>query len=76
MAKRIDSIENKLPGTPADIWASGVIMYTMLMGYLPFDNYDESYYEQIVNGYYKFISNDWKNISDHASDLVRNLKFF
>jgi len=42
---------HKYEGLLADIWSTGIIMYTLLCGYLPFEDDNTSYlYRKIVAG--------------------------
>jgi 5'-AMP-activated protein kinase catalytic alpha subunit len=53
-------------GLKADIWSSGVILFAMLAGYLPFEDPDTGkLYRKIMNCQYKapkFISEEGKSI--------------
>uniref|UniRef100_A0A5K3ETJ9 phosphorylase kinase n=1 Tax=Mesocestoides corti TaxID=53468 RepID=A0A5K3ETJ9_MESCO len=61
-------------GKPVDVWACGVIMYTLLVGFPPFWNRKEYLMlRQIMQGNYSFRSPEWDEISDSAKDLIRSM---
>ncbi|KAF6776900.1 hypothetical protein AHF37_04186 [Paragonimus kellicotti] len=61
-------------GQPVDMWACGVIMYTLLVGCPPFWNRKEHLMlRQIMEGRYSFPSPEWDDISETAKDLIRKL---
>ncbi|KAJ3274355.1 diacylglycerol O-acyltransferase 1 [Borealophlyctis nickersoniae] len=60
---------------PADLWSIGVITYTVLVGYPPFD-YAEDFadlVEGITHGRWKFDSPYWDQISEDAKDFIKRL---
>ncbi|KAK2174490.1 hypothetical protein NP493_799g05013 [Ridgeia piscesae] len=61
-------------GRPVDLWASGVIMYTLLVGCPPFWHRKQIYMlRAIMEGRYSFYSPEWDDISDTAKDLIKGL---
>ena len=57
-------------GLPADIWSSGIILYLMLTGRLPFNELtNKKLYSKILNGKYLIP----KNLSEEAKDLIRKI---
>lgn len=61
-------------GTPVDMWSIGVIIYTLLGGYPPFHDENQTrLFRRIKAGSFKFHDEYWSNTSDHAKDLIRKL---
>ena len=61
-------------GRPVDMWACGVILFILLVGYPPFwnDN-DEKLLLSILQGRFAFPSPYWDSVSSSAKDLVLRL---
>eukprot|EP00826_Nyctotherus_ovalis_P029156 TRINITY_DN2299_c0_g1_i7.p1 TRINITY_DN2299_c0_g1~~TRINITY_DN2299_c0_g1_i7.p1 ORF type:complete len:351 (+),score=117.21 TRINITY_DN2299_c0_g1_i7:93-1055(+) len=68
-------IKEGLYTTAADIWSLGIIMHTMLMGYVPVEGKDNDEILQKVKKYEGpvFDSNRWKRISPEAKDLLEKM---
>ncbi|OAF69352.1 hypothetical protein A3Q56_02905 [Intoshia linei] len=61
-------------GKPVDIWACGVILYILLVGYPPFWDEDQSrLYQLIKAGQYKFSSPEWDTVTDEAKQLISRM---
>ncbi|EIE85865.1 hypothetical protein RO3G_10575 [Rhizopus delemar RA 99-880] len=61
-------------GTPIDMWAVGVITYTLLCGYQPFQAEDQvELIDEITHARYDFHERYWRNISEDAKDFIRKL---
>lgn len=57
-----------------DIWSAGVIMYTLLCGYPPFNGKnDNEIMNNIISGDFDLVAGPWESISNEAKELVRNL---
>nr|CAB3227500.1 calcium/calmodulin-dependent protein kinase type II delta chain [Phallusia mammillata] len=65
----------RLPyGKPVDLWACGVILYILLVGYPPFwDDDQHRLYAQIKDGVYDFPSPEWDTVTKEAKDLIQRL---
>jgi len=57
-----------------DVWSAGVNMYILLCGYPPFrGNDDQEILSKINSGEYSFPSQDWKEVSAEAKDLIQKM---
>ena len=60
----------KYRAPPVDIWSCGIVLYTMICGYLPFEDEDNNIlYEKIRKG--KFVIP--KHVSEQARDLLNKI---
>jgi len=58
----------KYNGLKVDIWSSGITLYAMLCGYLPFDDEDlTNLYSKILKGEFVIPS----HVSKEASELIK-----
>ncbi|ROT69260.1 hypothetical protein C7M84_012576 [Penaeus vannamei] len=58
-------------GHPVDLWACGVIMYTLLVGCPPFWHRKQMVMiRNIMEGKYSFQSPEWDDITDTPKDLI------
>ncbi|XP_055518065.1 calcium/calmodulin-dependent protein kinase type II subunit delta isoform X32 [Leucoraja erinacea] len=61
-------------GKPVDIWACGVILYILLVGYPPFwDEDQQKLYQQIKAGAYDFPSPEWDTVTPEAKNLINQM---
>ena len=61
-------------GPAVDIWACGVILFLLLVGYPPFwQNDDRKLMSLIVEGRYNMPARYWDPVSDDATDLVKRM---
>ncbi|XP_037128472.1 calcium/calmodulin-dependent protein kinase type II subunit gamma isoform X10 [Syngnathus acus] len=59
---------------PVDIWACGVILYILLVGYPPFWDEDQhKLYQQIKAGAYDFPSPEWDTVTPEAKNLINQM---
>jgi len=67
-------LNGQLYGTQVDNWSLGVILFTLLGGYLPFDAAQTRIlYRNIRNGNYEFKKIFWKDVSNDAKNLIQRL---
>lgn len=61
-------------GKPVDIWACGVILYILLVGYPPFWDEDQHrLYSQIKTGAYDYPSPEWDTVTAEAKNLINSM---
>ncbi|XP_022319401.1 calcium/calmodulin-dependent protein kinase type II delta chain-like isoform X12 [Crassostrea virginica] len=61
-------------GKPVDIWACGVILYILLVGYPPFWDEDQPrLYAQIKAGAYDYPSPEWDTVTPEAKNLINSM---
>ena len=60
----------KYGASMVDIWSCGIVLYAMICGYLPFEDYDNDIlFKKIIEGKYKVPP----HVSDSAKDLIKNI---
>jgi serine/threonine protein kinase len=56
------------------MWSLGVVIFVLLCGYPPFaDENQNALFEKIRCGEYAFHESEWRNVSEDAKELIRNL---
>ncbi|OZJ05277.1 hypothetical protein BZG36_01936 [Bifiguratus adelaidae] len=59
---------------PVDMWAMGVITYTMLCGYQPFRAEDsQELIQEITHARFEFHERYWRNVSEDAKSFIAHL---
>nr|XP_026485360.1 peripheral plasma membrane protein CASK isoform X3 [Vanessa tameamea] len=66
-------VSSQLYGKPVDVWAAGILLHVLLVGYLPFTGTRERLFEAICRGRLRFDAPLWDDISDAAKDLVQRM---
>ena len=61
-------------GAEADLWAVGVVLYTLMSGYLPFQAPNTlEMFQKIKDGDFHFKHKEFQNVSDECKDLISKL---
>ena len=71
---RIQVLKKEPYGKAVDIWACGVILYILLVGYPPFWDEDQHrLYAQIKAGAYDYPSPEWDTVTPEAKNLINQM---
>jgi len=61
-------------GMEVDIWACGVILYTLLVGFPPFWHRKQlTMIRSIMEGKYSFSNTEWREVTQAPKDLISNI---
>lgn len=56
-----------------DLWSLGVILFILLVGYMPFSGSEKAQRKAIEQGKYSWREDRWKHVSKDAADLTKRL---